>query len=99
MIMVTTKNNFSGASFDYANKKNTCTASGEYRCENDKVASININGSLTKGEKSYPFWANVDASGNVNISGVPADAIAEVGTEVAAIVSEIEAIITPANAE
>ena len=89
--MITKKNVFSGASFDYENAKKTCTASGEYRHENDKLSSVNINGQLTHDKASYGFWANCDASGNVNISGVPAIVIAEVATEVATIISEINA--------
>ena len=91
MIMITKKNEFSGASFDYENAKKTCTASGEYRHENDKLSSVNINGQLTQDKTSYGFWANCDAAGNVNISGVPAVAIAAVAAEVATIISEINA--------
>ena len=91
MIMITKKNEFSGASFDYANKKNTCTANGEYRYEGGKLSSVNINGQFTKEEVAHNFWANCDAAGNVNISGVPASVIAEVAAEVATIISEIKA--------
>lgn len=91
MIMITKKNEFSGANFDYANGKDTCTATGEYRYEGEKLSSVNINGQYVKEEVAHNFWANCDASGNVNISGVPATVIAEVATEVATIISEINA--------
>lgn len=89
--MITKKNVFSGASFDYENAKKTCTASGEYRHENGKLSRVDINGQLTQDKTSYGFWANCDAAGNVNISGVPANVIAEVAAEVATIISEINA--------
>lgn len=92
--MITTKNNFSGANFDYASQ-NPCTATGEYRCEEGAIVNININGQLTKDEKTYNFYANRDASGNVNISGVPASVIADVAAEVATIVAEVEEIVNP----
>lgn len=91
MIMITKKNQFSGASFDYANGKDTCTATGEYRYEGEKLSSVNINGQYIKDGASHNFWANCDAAGNVNISGVPATVIAEVAAEVATIISEINA--------
>lgn len=87
--MITTKNVFSGANFDYASENN-CIASGEYRHEDGKLISVSINGQLTKNETAYPFWANLDASGNINISGVPAAVLSDVEAEVAEIVSEIE---------
>lgn len=89
--MITKKNVFSGANFDYANGKDTCTATGEYRYEGEKLSSVNINGQLTQDKTSYGFWANCDAAGNVNISGVPAVAIAAVAAEVSTIISEINA--------
>ena len=88
--MITTKNNFSGANFDYTNEGNTCSASGEFRNENNKLVSININGQYTKDETVYNFWANRDSAGNVNVSGVPASVIADVAGEVAEIISEID---------
>jgi hypothetical protein len=90
--MITTKNLFSGANFEYSNKKTSCTAAGEFRRENEILVNININGQLTKGEATYNFWANRDAAGNVNISGVPAAVIADVAAEVAAVIAEIEAL-------
>ena len=89
--MITTKNAFAGAAFDYVNQSNTCTANGEFRAENGNIVAININGQYTKDEMTYNFWANRDASGTVNISGVPAAVIADVAGEVAEIISEIEA--------
>lgn len=87
--MVTIKNSFSGANFDYASSENSCTASGEYRYENDQLISININGTITKNDVAYNFWANRDAAGNVNISGVPVVVLADVAAEVTEIISEI----------
>lgn len=87
--MITVKNSFSGANFDYTSSENSCTASGEYRYENDQLVSININGSITKDDVAYNFWANRDAAGNVNISGVPVVVLAEVASEVAETISEI----------
>ena len=87
--MITIKNNYSGAGFDYTNEAGNCTASGDYRKENGKIVSININGQYTKDEKTCSFWANSDSAGNVNISGVPAAFLADVATEVAEIVAEV----------
>lgn len=92
--MLTLKNRFSGANYEYSNE-GVCTANGEFRCENDKIVNISITGQLVKDEATLTFWANRDASGNVNISGVPASAIAEVATEVAAIVDAVEKIVVP----
>lgn len=89
--MITKKNLFSGATFDYANDKQTCTANGEFRYEGDNLSSVNINGQYTKDDTPYNFWANCDAAGNMNISGVPATVIAEVAAEVATIIAEIKA--------
>ena len=89
--MITKKNQFSGASFDYANDKKTCIASGEYRHENGKLVKVDVNGRLTKDKVEYPFYANVAADGHVNISGVAVEAIADVAAQVSAIVSEINA--------
>lgn len=88
--MITTKNNFSGADFDYRNNAETCFSTGEFRYDGEKLSSVNINGQLTKDEVTYNFWANMDSVGNVNISGVPAIVIADVAAEVAEIISEIE---------
>lgn len=90
--MITIKNEFSGASFDYSNEKN-CTANGEYRSENGSIASININGMYD----SKSFWAGRDSSGNVNISGVPVAAIAGVAGEVATIIAAIEEVANPSE--
>ena len=87
--MITTKNHFNGANFDYASENN-CTATGEFRYENDKLVNVNINGKYVKDENEYNFWANLEASGNVNISGVPASILSDVAGEVAEIISEIE---------
>ena len=90
--MLTLKNRFSGANFEYDSKAG-CIANGEFRCEDDKIVNISINGQITKEETSYNFWANCDAQGNVNISGVPAAVIADVAENVATIIEEVNEII------
>lgn len=95
MIMITKINEFSGANFSYENEAKTCTANGEYRTENGAIAHINTNGTYTKGEASYHFFASRDAAGNVSVSGVPAEVIAEVSTEVAVIITEAEESALP----
>lgn len=92
MIMITTKNNFAGANFEYTGQEG-CTANGEYRCENNELVSVNVNGSLD----GKNFFANRDAAGNVNISGVPVSLIAKVATEVENIMTEIEEIVHPST--
>lgn len=85
-----TKNNFNGASFDYEN--GACNASGEFRFADSNLNSVNINGTYVKNEITYPFWASRDASGNINISGVPKDVFKEVAIEIVAILDEIESL-------
>lgn len=96
--MITKNNTFTGANFQYTNESN-CTATGEYRTENDKLVSININGQYVDGDDTYNFWANRDASGSINISGVPASVLAPIAAQVAEIVSEVEALVEPAKEE
>lgn len=86
-VTFSTRNNFNGANFDYEN--GACRASGEFRFENSNLNSVNINGNYTKEGVTYNFWANRDAAGNVNTSGVPFEVIVEVATEVKAIIAEI----------
>lgn len=90
--MITKNNTFAGANFQYTNESN-CTATGEYRTENDKLISININGQYVDGDATYNFWANRDASGSVNISGVPVSVLAPIASHVAEIVAEVEALV------
>ncbi len=92
MIMITTKNNYTGANYEYTGQEG-CTANGEYRCENGNIVSANVNGSLD----GKSFFANRDAAGNVNISGVPVSLIAKVATEVENIMVEIEEIVHPST--
>lgn len=89
--MIKKKNTFAGASFDYTSSNENCVASGEYRTENGLMASVNINGRLTKDEKTYNFQASRDVNGNVNITGVSYVVIADVAAEVATIIDEVEA--------
>lgn len=90
-----TRNNFNGANFDYEN--GGCRAVGEYRYENSNLVSVNINGTYVKDEATYNFWANRDAAGNTNTSGVPFEVIVEAATEVKAIIAKI--LELNANAE
>lgn len=92
MIMITTKNNFAGANFEYTGQEG-CTANGEYRCENGNIVSVSVNGTLD----GKNFWVSRDAAGNVNISGVPVSIIAKVATEVENIMTEIEEIVHPST--
>lgn len=92
--MITVRNNFAGANFKYTGQEGF-TANGEYRCENNELVSVNVNGSLD----GKNFWANRDAAGNVNISGVPVSIIAKVATEVENIMAEIEEIVHPSTEE
>lgn len=94
--MITTKNNYSGAAFDYSNE-GKCSAYGDYRCAEDKFKYITIEGRYTDGGNTYPFSANRDEYGNVAISGVPFDILPEVATEVKTIISEIEEAVFPEN--
>ena len=90
-IMITINNTFSGAGYTYTNENN-CIASGEYKRENEILATVSINGQYTKEDKTYNFWANRDQTGNVNVSGVPYDVLPDVASEVATIISEIEGV-------
>ena len=96
--MITKNNTFTGANFQYTNESN-CTATGEYRTENDKLVSININGQYVDGDATYNFWANQDNTGNVNISGVPASVISDVADEVALIIADVNDIVFPKEEE
>lgn len=87
MATFETKNNFSGASFDYEN--GACKANGEYRFADANLNSVNINGTYVKEGVTYTFWANRDANGYINASGVPFEVIVEVATEIKAIIAEI----------
>ena len=83
--MITKKNVFSGAGFDYANQAGTCTASGEYRKENGQFVAISINGTYD----NHGFYASRDKDGNINISGVASEVLASVAAEVVNIVTEV----------
>lgn len=86
--MIEITNTYAGQNFNYTGEN--CTATGDSRTENEKIVSINVNGQYTKQDRTYSFWANRDAQGNVNVSGVPASVIGEVASEVAVIISEVE---------
>ena len=89
--MITKTKVFTGTTFEYANEKKTCTASGEYQHEDGTLVKVDISGRLTKDKTEHAFWANVAADGHVNISGVAVEALPDVATEVSAILSEIKA--------
>ena len=86
--MITTNNTFSGATYTHSGEN--CTATGEWRRENNVITSISISGTYNGEGRTVPFYASRDANGSVNISGVPAAFIVSVATEVATIISEIE---------
>lgn len=96
--MITKISTFSGADFRYTNESN-CTATGEYRVENGKLVSVNANGQYDEDGRSYSFWAKLDASGNINVSGVPASVLTPVAEQVEELVAEIEALIEPVKEE
>lgn len=91
-----TRNNYSGANFDY--EHGLCVASGAFRLNESRLEEADINGSYTKDGETYAFTARRDNQGNVNIYNVhDYRVLAEVATEVAAIIAKIEAL--NANAE
>lgn len=93
----TKRNNFNGASFDY--ESGACKASGEFRFAESNLNSVSINGNYEKDGKKNDFWASRDTNGNINLSGVPAEIIIEVATEVAAIIAKIEDLNAASDAE
>lgn len=95
--MITKKNSTLEVNFDYGNGAGTCSATGNYKVQNDQLKTIGVNGQYTKDEKTYTFTADRDDQGKVNISGVPPTILADVATEVAALVEEVEAEVTPNN--
>lgn len=93
--MITKKNSTLEVKFDYGNDAGTCFATGNYKVENNQLKTIGINGQYTKDEKTYTFTADRDNQGKVNINGVPPTILVEVGAEVANLVEEVEAEVTP----
>lgn len=85
--MLTTKNNYTGAQFDYENEG--CRASGDFRFNDGDLKAVNITGTITKDNVSYTFSAVRDEFGNVNIYGASSIIIKEAAIEVAAIIDEI----------
>lgn len=85
------RNSYNGADFDYEN--GACMASGAFRFNEASLESVDITGSLTKADVTYAFTARRDNQGNVNIYNVhDYRVLAEVATEVAAIIAKIEAL-------
>lgn len=87
--MIEKKHDFFVGQYGYTNEKN-CTADVEAKYENNILVSININGVFTKDEVKNNFWASVDASGNVNISGVPSAILSDVASACEAIIEEVK---------
>lgn len=96
--MIEKKHDFFVGQYGYTNEKN-CTADVEAKYENNILASININGVFVKDDARNNFWASVDASGNVNISGVPSAILADVATECGVIIEEVKAAFEPTKEE
>ena len=90
--MFTTHDNTKGAQFDYRNQSESCVASGNYKCLENTIRSVDITGTLTKDGATHTFYANRGESATYNIMGVPASALADVAAEVAAINAEVEAV-------
>lgn len=91
MIEITNKT--LGVNFSYTGEN--CTATGDYRVENGALKHIGIADNYTKDDQIYGFTADRDDQGKVNIAGVPPTILAEVGAEVAALIEEVEAEVTP----
>lgn len=90
--MITTHNVYSGANFAYENEQKTCTATGEFKTENNILTTIGITGKLLIDGKEYNFWAQRDPLGNIQVSGIPVNILPAVADEVSNIVSEVEEI-------
>lgn len=93
--MIETNNNYTGANFSYNNEKDACIANGDFRTQNGKLSVVNVNGQYKKGDGIFNFNATRDAEGNINITGVPTSVLAQVATEVAKIMTEVENIVNP----
>lgn len=95
--MITKKNSTLEVNFDYGNSAGTCAATGNYKVQNGQLKTIGINGQYTKDEKTYTFTADRDDQGKININGVPLTILVDVGAEVAKLVEDVEAEVTPNN--
>lgn len=85
--MLTPKNSYNGAQFDYENEG--CRASGDFRFNAGSLKTVNITGTIAKDGVSYTFSAVREEFGNVNIYGASSAIIKEAAIEVAAIIDEI----------
>lgn len=87
--MITTKNDYRGAGFDYTSEK--CTAYGDYRISGEVMQHISVNGQYVKNDVTYPFTANRSEGGNMAMSGAPEEVFAEIAREVDIIIREVTA--------
>ena len=93
--MLTTKNTYSGAGFDYSNTG--FVVNGDFKCEDGVLVSVNFNGIYTdKKKEEHYFYGSRDANGSVNISGVQTSLLPTIAKEVSTILEEVEAIAVPA---
>jgi len=93
--MLTKKNSTLEVNFDYGNNAGTCSATGNYKVENDQLKTVGVDGQYTKGEKTYRFTANRDDQGLLVVAGVPNEVLAEVSSEVTVLIAEVEESATP----
>lgn len=93
--MLTTKNTYSGAGFDYSNTG--FVVNGDWKVEDGMLVSVNFNGIYTdKKKEEHYFYGSRDVNGSVNISGVQTALLATIAKEVSSILEEVEAIAIPA---
>jgi hypothetical protein len=93
--MLTTKNTYSGAGFDYSNTG--FVVNGDWKVEDGVLVSVNFNGIYTdKKKEEHYFYGSRDVNGSVNISGVQTALLATIAKEVSSILEEVEAIAIPA---
>lgn len=92
--MLTTKNTYSGAGFDYSNTG--FVVNGDWKVEDGVLVSVNFNGIYTdKKKEEHYFYGSRDVNGSVNISGVQTALLATIAKEVSSILEEVEAIAIP----
>ena len=93
--MLTTKNTYSGAGFDYSNTG--FVVNGDWKVEDGVLVSVNFNGIYTdKKKEEHYFYGSRDVNGSVNISGVQTALLATIAKEVSSILEDVEAIAIPA---
>lgn len=95
--MITTKNDYRGAGYDYTSEK--CTAYGDYRISGEVMQYISVNGQYVKNDVTYPFTANRSEGGNMAMSGAPEEVFAEIAKEVDIIIREVTAAAFPETSD